>query len=47
VKYIALPGTAYEKIKARFEKTEKGSAFLGQDDVAVPIGEILDRAPVP
>ena len=47
VKYIALPGTAYGKIKTRFEKTEKGSAFLGQNDVAVPIGEILDRAPVP
>lgn len=47
VKYIALPGTAYEKIKSRFEKTEKGSAFLGQDDVAVPIGEILNRVPVP
>jgi phosphate transport system substrate-binding protein len=47
VKYIALPQTAYEKIKARFEKTEKGSAFLGQDDVAVPIGEILNRVPVP
>jgi len=47
VKYIALPVTAYEKIKARFEKAEKGSAFLGHDDVAVPIGEILNRAPVP
>ena len=47
VKYIPLPGDAYEKVKARFEKREKGTAFLHQSDLAVPIGEILNRAPVP
>ena len=47
VKYIPLPGDAYGKVKARFEKREKGTAFLHQSDLAVPIGEILNRAPVP
>lgn len=47
VKYIPLPSEAYGKIKSRFEKMEKGTAFLHQSDLAVPIGEILNRAPVP
>ncbi len=47
VKYIPLPGDAYGKVKARFEKREKGTAFSHQSDLAVPIGEILNRAPVP
>ena len=47
VKYIPLPGDAYGKVKSRFEKLEKGSAFLHESDLAVPIGEILNRTPVP
>lgn len=47
VKYIPLPADAYGKVNARFEKLEKGTAFLQQSDLAVPIGEILNRAPVP
>jgi len=47
VKYIPLPGDAYGKIKTRFEKGEKGTAFLHQSDLAVPISEILSRTPVP
>ncbi|NCY20849.1 PstS family phosphate ABC transporter substrate-binding protein [bacterium] len=47
VKYIPLPGDAYSKIKARLDKMEKGTAFLHQSDLAVPIGEILHRTPTP
>jgi phosphate transport system substrate-binding protein len=47
VKYIPLPGDAYTRVNARFEKLEKGTAFLHQTDLAVPIGEILSRTPVP
>ena len=47
VKYIPLPGDAYGKIQARFDKREKGTAFLHQSDLAVPIGEILNRTPTP
>jgi len=47
VKYIPLPEDAYGKVKARFDKMEKGTAFLHQSDLAVPIGDILNRTPVP
>jgi len=47
VKYIPLPADAYGKVNARFEKLEKGTAFLHQSDLAVPIDEILGRTPVP
>lgn len=47
VKYIPLPGDAYTRVNARFEKLEKGTAFHHQTDLAVPIGEILSRTPVP
>jgi len=47
VKYIPLPGDAYGKVKGRFEKLEKGTAFLHQSDLAVPISEILSRPLVP
>lgn len=47
VKYIPLPGDAYSKVKTRFDKLEKGTAFLHQSDLAVPIGEILNRVPAP
>ena len=47
VKYIPLPADAYGKVNARFEKLEKGTAFLHQSDLAVPIDEILSRTPVP
>ena len=43
VKYIPLPAAAYVRVKARFEKKEYGTAFAGHGDMAVPIGEILDR----
>jgi hypothetical protein len=43
VKYIPLPAESYARVKARFEKKEKGTAFAGHGDMAVPIGEILDR----
>ena len=43
VKYIPLPAESYVRVKARFEKKEKGTAFAGHGDMAVPIGEILDR----
>jgi phosphate transport system substrate-binding protein len=47
VKYVPLPADAYGKVNARFQKLEKGTAFLHQADLAVPIGEILSRTPVP
>ena len=47
VKYIPLPADAYAKIQSRLERMEKGTAFLHQSDLAVPIGEILNRAPAP
>jgi len=47
VKYIPLPEDAYGKVKARLDKMEKGTAFLHQSDLAVPIGEILSRTPTP
>ena len=47
VKYIPLPADAYGKVNARFGKLEKGTAFLHQSDLAVPIDEILSRTPVP
>ena len=47
VEYIPLPSEAYAKVKARLEKMEKGTAFLHQPDLAVPIAEILNRVPVP
>lgn len=47
VEYIPLPAEAYAKVKARVEKLEKGTAFLHQPDLAVPIAEILNRVPVP
>ena len=43
VKYIPLPAESYVRVKARLEKKEKGTAFAGHGDMAVPIGEILDR----
>jgi phosphate transport system substrate-binding protein len=43
VKYIPLPPESYVRVKARLEKKEKGTAFAGHGDMAVPIGEILDR----
>lgn len=47
VEYIPLPAEAYAKVRARVEKMEKGTAFLHQTDLAVPIAEILNRVPVP
>jgi len=47
VEYIPLPAEAYAKVRARVEKMEKGTAFLHQTDLAVPIAEILNRVPFP
>jgi len=47
VHYIPLPASAYEVVRARVSGKQKGTAFAGHGDVAVPIGEILKRAPVP
>ncbi|NCW26174.1 MAG: PstS family phosphate ABC transporter substrate-binding protein [Betaproteobacteria bacterium] len=47
VHYIPLPASAYEAVRARVAGKQKGTAFGGHGDVAVPIGEILQRSPVP
>ena len=47
VHYIPLPATAYETVRARVANKQKGTAFAGHGDVAVPISEILKRSPVP
>ncbi|NBR63976.1 MAG: PstS family phosphate ABC transporter substrate-binding protein [Verrucomicrobia bacterium] len=47
VHYIPLPATAYETVRARVTNKQKGTAFAGHGDVAVPISEILQRSPVP
>ncbi|NBQ65478.1 MAG: hypothetical protein EBT95_08120 [Verrucomicrobia bacterium] len=47
VHYIPLPATAYEAVRARVANKQKGTAFAGHGDVAVPISEILQRSPVP
>ena len=47
VHYIPLPASSYEVVRARVSGKQKGTAFGGHGDVAVPISEILKRAPVP
>ncbi|NCZ96600.1 MAG: PstS family phosphate ABC transporter substrate-binding protein [Verrucomicrobia bacterium] len=47
VHYIPLPGSAYQTVKGRVANRQKGTAFAGHGDVAVPISEILKRTPVP
>ena len=47
VHYVPLPGDAYAKVKERFSQRQKGTAFGGGGDVAVPIAELLQRPLVP
>jgi phosphate transport system substrate-binding protein len=47
VKYIPLPPSAYEKVRDRLKKRQKGTAFAGHGEMAVPIDEILSRPLVP
>jgi len=47
VHYVPLPASAYETVRARVSAKQKGTAFGGHADVAVPISEILKRSPVP
>lgn len=45
VKYVALPDDAYPVIKKRFENMKVGTAFGGEPEVGLPIGDILKREP--
>ena len=47
VKYIPLPESAYVKVRERLAKLQKGTAFAGHAEMAIPIAEILKRAPTP
>lgn len=47
VKYIPLPDEAYAKVGERFRTRQKGTAFGGHSEMAVPIAEILQRTPKP
>lgn len=47
VKYVPLPAESYVRVKARLEKKDKGTAFAGHGDMAVPIAEILGRPLTP
>ena len=47
VKYIPLPPSAYEKVRDRLKKRQKGTAFAGHGEMAVPIDDILSRPLVP
>jgi len=45
VKYLPLPQEAYAMAKARFDRDETGSAFLGAAEVGVTVQAILQRQP--
>ena len=47
VKYIPLPESAYVKVRERLAKLQKGTAFAGHAEMAIPIAEILKRTPTP
>jgi phosphate transport system substrate-binding protein len=45
VKYLPLPGKAYEMGMARFKKLQTGTGFGGVPEVGLPVEEILQREP--
>jgi phosphate transport system substrate-binding protein len=47
VKYIPLPDSAYTAVRERLAKLQKGTAFVGHAEMAIPIAEILKRTPTP
>ena len=47
VKYIPLPESAYVRVRERLAKLQKGTAFAGHAEMAIPIAEILKRTPTP
>lgn len=47
VNYIPLPESAYVKVRERLAKLQRGTAFAGHAEMAIPIAEILKRTPTP
>ena len=45
VKYLPLPGSAYDKIRERFAKLQTGTGFGGVPEVGLAVEEILKREP--
>jgi phosphate transport system substrate-binding protein len=45
VKYLPLPGKAYEMGLERFAKLQTGSGFGGEPEIGLPVEEILSREP--
>ena len=41
VGYVALPGSAYDVVMARYEKRKPGSVFSGKDTIGMTIEEVL------